>query len=81
YSYIKPLTLREVSSELDVHDSTISRTIKDKYILTSYGTIKIKDLFPSGITNNTYIIKNIVLLYFLNALIENYNLFLIEEDF
>ncbi|WP_270500991.1 RNA polymerase factor sigma-54 [Clostridium butyricum] len=53
YSYIKPLTLREVSSELDVHDSTISRTIKDKYILTSYGTIKIKDLFPSGITNNT----------------------------
>ena len=53
YSHIKPLTLREVSSELDVHDSTISRTIKDKYILTSYGTIKIKDLFPSGITNNT----------------------------
>ena len=35
YAYIKPLTLKEVSSKLNVHDSTISRTIKDKYILTS----------------------------------------------
>ena len=53
YSYIKPLTLKEVSSKLQVHDSTISRTIKDKYILTSYGTIKIKDLFANGLTNNS----------------------------
>ena len=49
--YIKPLTLKEISSILKVHDSTVSRTIKDKYILTSYGTIKIKDLFVTGITN------------------------------
>ncbi|WP_294404346.1 RNA polymerase factor sigma-54 [uncultured Clostridium sp.] len=53
YSYIKPLTLKEVSSKLNVHDSTISRTIKDKYILTSYGTIKIKDLFVTGIASNS----------------------------
>ncbi len=53
YSYIKPLTLKEVSSKLQIHDSTVSRTIKDKYILTSYGTIKIKDLFANGLTNNS----------------------------
>lgn len=53
YSYIRPLTLKEVSSKLNVHDSTISRTIKDKYILTSYGTIKIKDLFAAGISNRS----------------------------
>lgn len=52
YSYIKPLTLKEVSTQMGVHDSTISRTIKDKYILTSYGTIRIKDLFASGLTGN-----------------------------
>lgn len=52
YLYIKPLTLKEVSEKLEVHDSTISRTIKDKYILTSYGTIKIKDLFANGINNS-----------------------------
>lgn len=53
YAYIKPLTLKEVSSKLNVHDSTISRTIKDKYILTSYGTIKIKDLFATGVSSNS----------------------------
>lgn len=52
YLYIKPLTLKEISNKLDMPTSTIKRTIKDKYILTSYGTIKIKDLFLSGITNN-----------------------------
>ena len=51
YSYIKPLTLKDISEMLEVHESTISRTIKDKYILTSYGTIKIKDLFVNGLIN------------------------------
>ena len=50
--YIKPLILKEVSEVIGVHDSTVSRAIKDKYVLTSYGTIKIKDLFASGISSN-----------------------------
>lgn len=50
--YIKPLTLKEVAEIINVHDSTVSRAIKDKYVLTSYGTIKIKDLFASGLTSN-----------------------------
>lgn len=50
--YIKPLNLKEVAEVIGMHDSTVSRAIKEKYILTSYGTIKIKDLFASGILNN-----------------------------
>jgi len=50
--YIKPLILKEVAEVIGVHDSTVSRAIKDKYVLTSYGTIKIKDLFASGISSN-----------------------------
>ncbi|MDO5517017.1 MAG: RNA polymerase factor sigma-54 [Clostridium sp.] len=46
--YIKPLTLKDVGEKIKFHDSTISRAIKDKYVLTSYGTIKIKDLFPGA---------------------------------
>ncbi len=34
-----------------MHESTISRAIRDKYILTSMGTIKIKDLFVNSISN------------------------------
>ena len=50
--YIKPLTLKEVAEIIEVHDSTVSRAIKDKYVLTSYGTIKIKDLFANGLSLN-----------------------------
>ncbi|MFT8350943.1 RNA polymerase factor sigma-54 [Clostridium saccharoperbutylacetonicum] len=49
---IKPLTLKEVAEKINVHESTVSRAIKDKYVLTSYGTIKIKDLFQSGMSSN-----------------------------
>lgn len=50
--HIKPLTLKEVAEIINVHDSTVSRAIRDKYVLTSYGTIKIKDLFASGLSSN-----------------------------
>ncbi|MVX66133.1 RNA polymerase factor sigma-54 [Clostridium chromiireducens] len=50
--YIKPLTLKEVAEIINLHDSTVSRAIKDKYVLTSFGTIKIKDLFASGVSSN-----------------------------
>jgi RNA polymerase sigma-54 factor len=49
---IKPLILKEVAEIIKVHESTVSRAIKDKYVLTSYGTIKIKDLFASGVSSN-----------------------------
>lgn len=47
--YLKPMTLKEVAESLDMHESTISRAIRDKYIYTSRGTIKIKNLFTTGI--------------------------------
>jgi RNA polymerase sigma-54 factor len=34
---------------MNMHESTISRAIRDKYIYTSKGTIKIKALFTTGI--------------------------------
>lgn len=51
-SHIKPLTLKEVAEIIKVHESTVSRAVKEKYVLTSFGTIKIKDLFASGVTSN-----------------------------
>lgn len=46
---LKPMTLKEVAESLDVHESTISRAIREKYIYTSRGTIKIRDMFTAGI--------------------------------
>lgn len=49
---IKPLTLKEVSEIIGMHESTVSRAIKDKYLLTNYGTVKIKNLFANGVSGN-----------------------------
>ena len=64
-NYLKPMTLKEISEALDVHESTVSRAIRDKFILIDRGTIKIKDLFTTGIAGdngeediNTIKIKN-----------------------
>ncbi len=51
--YLKPMTLREIAENLEMHESTISRAIRDKYIYTSRGTVKIKDLFTTAISSST----------------------------
>lgn len=50
--FLKPMTLKEMAEELGIHESTVSRAIKDKYILTSFGTVKIKDLFTTGLSKS-----------------------------
>ncbi|MGG7214836.1 RNA polymerase factor sigma-54 [Clostridium nigeriense] len=50
--YLRPMTLKEMAEMLGIHESTVSRAIKDKYILTSFGTVKIKDLFATGLSVN-----------------------------
>ena len=50
--YLRPMTMKEISERLEVHESTVSRAIREKYIATSDGTIKIKDLFTTGISNS-----------------------------
>ncbi|MGL5068846.1 MAG: RNA polymerase factor sigma-54 [Sarcina sp.] len=46
---LKPMTLKQIAEAIDMHESTVSRAIREKYILTSFGTIKIKDLFVAGL--------------------------------
>jgi RNA polymerase sigma-54 factor len=49
--HLKPMTLKEIADSLSIHESTVSRAVRDKYIYTSNGNIKVKDLFTSGITS------------------------------
>jgi RNA polymerase sigma-54 factor len=50
--HLKPMTIGDIASKLSIHESTVSRAIKDKYICTPFSTIKIKDLFTTGIESN-----------------------------
>ncbi|MFC4782168.1 RNA polymerase factor sigma-54 [Eubacterium multiforme] len=49
-NYLKPMTLKEIAKELEVHESTVSRAIKDKYILLDRGTVRIKNLFTTSVS-------------------------------
>lgn len=46
---LRPLTLREIALQLELHESTISRAIARKYVRTPRGTIALRDFFASGI--------------------------------
>ncbi len=43
-----PLHLKEVAEELGVHESTVSRAVKEKYVRTPYGLLELKQFFPKG---------------------------------
>lgn len=44
-----PLTLKEVADEIGVHESTVSRAVKNKVIQTSKGAVELKSFFTAKI--------------------------------
>jgi len=52
-SHLKPLTLREVSEAIDMHESTISRVTNDKYCQTPRGVFQLKFFFSVGLASDT----------------------------
>ena len=48
-SELKPLTLREVADEIDMHESTVSRVTSNKYLHCARGTFELKYFFTSGV--------------------------------
>ncbi|MEO0061463.1 MAG: hypothetical protein RLZZ08_23 [Pseudomonadota bacterium] len=48
-SELKPLTLRAVATEIDMHESTISRVTSNKYLHCDRGTFELKYFFTSGV--------------------------------
>lgn len=46
---IKPMTMKEIADELGIHESTVSRTVREKYIQTPFGTFDMRSFFTSTI--------------------------------
>ncbi|MFC0274632.1 RNA polymerase factor sigma-54 [Metabacillus herbersteinensis] len=45
--FLKPLTLKDIADELEIHESTVSRTVKDKYVQTPHGLVEMKSFFST----------------------------------
>ena len=47
--YLKPLVLKDVAEDIEVHESTVSRITTNKYVYTPQGIFELKYFFTSGI--------------------------------
>src|SRR5688572_15433185 len=50
--YLKPLVLRDVASDIGMHESTVSRVVTNKYMHTPQGVFEMKYFFHSGISSS-----------------------------
>ncbi|MGQ0416771.1 hypothetical protein ACT4UL_16955, partial [Bacillus sp. HC-TM] len=48
--YLRPLALKEVAEELSVHESTISRATRNKYVQTPHGLFEMKSFFSNAVS-------------------------------
>jgi len=49
--FLKPLVLRDVAEDIQMHESTISRVTHNKYVHTPQGIYELKFFFNAGITS------------------------------
>jgi RNA polymerase sigma-54 factor len=52
-SALKPLTLQQIADDVSMHESTVSRVTRGKYVQTPRGTFELKYFFRSGIRTSS----------------------------
>ncbi len=52
-AYLKPLTLQQIASKINMHESTVSRVTTNKYVQTPRGVFELKYFFSSSLGTNT----------------------------
>jgi RNA polymerase sigma-54 factor len=50
-THLRPLVLRDVASDIGMHESTVSRVVANKYMHTPRGVYEMRYFFHSGITS------------------------------
>ena len=50
---MKPLTLKDIAEEIEMHESTVARVVKNKYMHTPRGLFELRYFFNARITSTT----------------------------
>ncbi len=70
--YLKPMTIKAISIKLNLHESTVSRAIRDKYIALNNGNIKrIKDLFTNSLNYHNEDLSTLNIKNMIKEIVEN----------
>ena len=51
--YLKPLTLKDIAEEIEMHESTVSRVTTNKFIGTPRGIFELKFFFSTGLVSDS----------------------------
>jgi len=51
-SCLKPMTRKQIADEIEVHESTVSRAVSNKFVQTPRGVFEIKHFFSGGIKSS-----------------------------
>lgn len=51
--YLRPLVLKDVAAEIEVHESTVSRVTSNKYVQTPRGIFELKYFFSSAVSSSS----------------------------
>ena len=51
HNYLQPLTMKKIAEEIEVHESTVSRAVANKYADTPFGIMLIRNFFIGNIVN------------------------------
>mgnify|MGYP001062210625 CR=1 FL=1 len=70
---LKPLTLKEVAEDIDMHESTVSRATNGKYVQTPRGVFELKFFFTSGLSTDSGDISSTSIKAMIKDLIEEEN--------
>jgi RNA polymerase sigma-54 factor len=50
---LRPLTMQQVADVVGVHGTTVSRTVRDKYMSTPFGTVEMRRFFAGGLATES----------------------------
>jgi len=50
---LRPMTMKEIADKVGVDQSTVSRTVRDKYAATPKGTVELRQFFVSGLVTES----------------------------
>jgi len=70
-SHLRPLILKEVADALEMHQSTISRVISNKYIQTPHGLLPLKYFFSGAVSMSNNFASSTYIKSKIRHLIEN----------
>jgi RNA polymerase sigma-54 factor len=51
--FLRPLIMKQVSEQIEVHESTVSRAIANKYVATPHGLVSLRSFFSTAVHNST----------------------------